>query len=74
MSWNYRILERRDQNGDRIYAIHEVYYNDKNKPVAASITPSLIIGNSVADLLIECFNFSKAFLRPVLNWEDISKQ
>ena len=28
MSWNYRILGHKKQNGDYYYSLHEVYYTD----------------------------------------------
>lgn len=30
MHWNYRVIERKDVDGNYTYGIHEVYYKDKD--------------------------------------------
>ena len=34
MSWNYRILRHSPKGKALYYGLHEVYYDDKNKPFA----------------------------------------
>jgi len=28
MSWNYRVMKKRNEDGASTYGVHEVYYND----------------------------------------------
>lgn len=44
MGWNYRLLKYNDDE----YGLHEVYYDDKNKPVSCTKDP-LFVCNSYKD-------------------------
>ena len=72
--WNYRIVKRVcDSLGvkEDVYAIHEVYYNNKSKPVAVTTNPCHIQGETVEDLKDDLKFYRQAFDKPVLNFEDI---
>ena len=66
MTWNYRVIRRENENGDRTYQIHEVYYDEAGRIelwTADAVEPS---GESLAELREDCLYFLQAFRQPVL--------
>ena len=69
MSWNYRIIESKE-DGEIIRQIHEVFYDDDGNPEMHGINPAIIIWNEDEEggAILEMMN--KAFDLPVLTEED----
>lgn len=65
--WNFRVM-RNDIDEENYYSIHEVYYNENNKPIAHSPVETPLYGESKKDLL-KVFNMmQKALKKPVLEY------
>jgi len=69
MSWNYRII-RKENNGEHIYAIHEVYYKKNGKLHLVSVAPDYPHGETVDELKEDFEHYRQALDKPVLNYED----
>lgn len=72
MSWNYRIVRTRfkTEPASYRYAVHEVYYNDKNEPNAMTNNPTFPLGETITGFLMDFEAYASAFKRPVLVYED----
>lgn len=66
MVWNYRIIEH-----DRMFYIHEVYYNDNGDITAISEDPMHPHGETLEELKNDLEYFRQAFIRPILKKEKI---
>jgi len=67
MSWNYRIIKKREPLIDGFsYSIREVYYDDNDKPALYDAEPEPFVGEDIEDLLWCYKEIGKAFGRPVL--------
>jgi hypothetical protein len=65
--WNYRVLEAEDGT----LGIHEVYYDEHAQPEYCTVDPVDLGGwTSVMDLVGTIEYIQKAFLKPILNYED----
>ena len=53
MTWNYRIVKRKDSTGEYFFAVHEAYYNKNNKISSITEEPIKIIGNDVEEIFSE---------------------
>jgi hypothetical protein len=65
MTWNYRIIRHPDENGAKVFGIHEVYY--KSKKIESRTQRAIIVGDSVTDLKEVLKLIAGAFKVPVLN-------
>lgn len=68
MSWNYRVVRHVDK-GERWYAIHEVYYNDKALIYAISKDPVYPHGTSPSELRKDMALMQKALDRPPIAYD-----
>lgn len=71
MTWNYRVIRHEDENGDCVYRIHEVYYDDAGNIKSWTedvVKPS---GESPGELRENCLYFLRAFRQPVLIEKEI---
>lgn len=50
MTWNFRIIEH-DLGSTAYFAIHEVYYDDKDRITHWTIEPINIVGESKSDVM-----------------------
>jgi hypothetical protein len=64
--WNYRVIEH-----EKMFYIHEVYYNDKGEITAISENPMHPCGESLDELKSDMEYFLQALNRPVLKKEEI---
>lgn len=74
MSWNYRIVKRKYDNGEKTFAIHEVYYDKKGKIKMWSADPIYVYGGSFKELEKDLDAYIKAFDRPILSYRKLQKK
>ncbi len=69
MTWNYRIMKRKDEIGEYEFGIYEVYY-DENGNVSCWTEKSLIPTNTTAeDLFQDMTIMMEAFKKSTLNYD-----
>jgi hypothetical protein len=68
MPWNYRLVRRVFDTEEQV-GVHEVYYTD-GKPTSITVNPIGIVGETEKEVKDILEKIKKAFLKPVLNWED----
>jgi len=75
MSWNYRIIRHPDASEVHgcCYAIHEVFYDDKDNPTSMTENPVGVVSSTVYGLSEVLDMMRKASTLPVLNVEDFKK-
>ena len=66
MFWNYRVIEN-----DKMFYIHEVYYNDNGDITAISEDPMRPHGETLEELENDMKYFLEALHRPMLRKEKI---
>lgn len=66
MSWNYRVIKSIEENGEAVFAIHEVYYDQNHIPHSCTVDPIALQAESLEDLKLELEQIKKAFENPVL--------
>jgi hypothetical protein len=50
MTWSYRIVKRRGQEGPEAYAVYEVYYNDQGDITSMTTAPTFPAGETPDEL------------------------
>jgi hypothetical protein len=70
MTWEYRVVKKIDRFGRISYSIHEVYYED-DTIVTITETPSLPIGESEEELLLDLNLMLRALKKPTIVYDDI---
>lgn len=73
MSWNHRVIKHKDKKHGDWFAIHEVFYDDKDIPIACTENPIQIIQEKVDDLEWEIELIKKATDKPVLDYSYFEK-
>jgi len=73
MTWNYRVIKRKDVDGNYIYGIHEVYY-EENAIDYWTVDSIKLEANSYEDLNNIKGLYMLAFDAPVLNEEELQKE
>jgi len=73
MSWNYRVVIKRDDSNNEHYGIHEVYYDDEGRSCDCTTTPCDPYGDTLQDLKDSVVQMLGAFLEPTLEYDDIGK-
>ena len=59
MSWNHRVIHS-VINGEDIYQIHEVFYDDEGKPVSCTVEGVSPLGETKRELIEDMGRFSRA--------------
>ena len=77
MSWDYRVVHRREVfpgviGAEDVYAIHEVFYNDQNRPNGVSASPAPVQAGTLAGLNEVRMLMAIACQKPVLEWDEIA--
>lgn len=74
--WNHRVVKKThpdylDENGDPqvTFGVHEVYYDDNNKPEICTVDPVEVTGNTWDEAYEEAFRFMRAFGKPTLDYD-----
>ena len=70
MSWNYRVIEKKDGTGTT-FAIHEVYYDEEGSPYLCTINAVAPMGETLEDLRADVKFYNTALEKPVLDYETI---
>lgn len=74
-TWNYRIMVRIDkQTGEKIYAIHEVYYDQEGNPESCTENPVSPMGETADELRDDLIHYNQALAKPVLRHEDLKPE
>ena len=75
MSWNYRVIHRKDQatSNEDVYAIHEVYYKG-DKPRAMTENPVSPIGENIEELCEDLKCYMAALDKPILEADMFKKE
>ena len=68
MTWNYRVFAI-DYGEEVEYGIYEVYYDNKDNPIARTENPIGCVGSDMRDLAYSFKYMSLAFTKPVLTDE-----
>jgi len=72
--WNHRIVKRKEKGLDGkdewFYGIHEVYYDENDKPYMLTKEPIDITGETEEDLKLGYKQMERAFDLPVLDYDD----
>jgi hypothetical protein len=76
MSWEYRVIHRCETlpgtvGVESVYAIHEVYYDEKGRPKMVSEDASPLQAESLQALNETRLLMTVACQKPVLEWHDI---
>ena len=66
--WNHRVVRHSPEEGDIYYGIHEVYYDDEGNVLFLTESPVEVWGEDVDDLIKGYTNMSKAFDKPVIDF------
>lgn len=75
MTWNCRVMVRTDkQTGEKIYAIHEVYYDQDGNPESCTENPVSPMGETVDELRGDLSHYQEALAKPVLRYEDLKPE
>lgn len=73
MTWNYRVLQTAQQDGEPWYQIHKVFYKN-NVPNASTETKVGVVGESKEDLLWVLDRMREAIEKPALVWDESAGQ
>ncbi len=66
MHWNHRVVNLASVNdGEDFFEVKEVYYNEKNEPVAYA--DASVCGSNMEELQVEVERFAKALTQPILD-------
>lgn len=72
-SWNYRVLRhtsmRSDGSAEVYFAVHEVYYDEKNRAVSCTENPSFVYGETPEELRRDLDRMAGAFKLPTLDYD-----
>lgn len=69
VTWNHRVIVRKDGRDQQYYGIHEVYYKKNNKPDMATENAVGVIGDSIPELRETLERMLRALDTPVLRWK-----
>lgn len=73
MTWNYRILERVEEEGTVTQGLYEVYYDD-GEPVFCTKDPVGILWDKGENFLVLRNQLMRAFEEPVLHYDDFNNK
>ncbi len=71
MSWDYRVVIKRDDSNNKNYGIHEVYYNEAGLTDYCTDTPCDPYGETLEELKENLIQMMGAFLEPIIEYDDI---
>ncbi len=74
MSWNYRVTRMKDETGDYVYGIREVYYRDADGSISGwSVKEMPLVEGSLGELAQAHTLMGGAFDAPVIDVTDEDK-
>lgn len=71
MTWNHRLIRRKDGRGQDYYGIYEVYYDERGRIYACTQDPVAVVGESPDGASELHAMMIEAFVRPILDYDDI---
>ena len=79
MTWNYRVVHRKykgrnPEYDEDIYQIHEIYYDENGRAIAASVEAVPAYANDMEGLKWVLEKFSEAYKSEVLEWDSIPEK
>ena len=74
MTWNHRVVRRRDADGTYVFGIHEAYYDAHGRCYAVTAESVAPIGSTPEELNGELMLMKSAAKRPVLCYEDVPER
>ncbi len=67
MTWNYRVIAQKNEVGELIYGVHEVYYDEENHQISYwSANPIVLEADSYETLKAMKDRYLLAYAKPVL--------
>ena len=66
MDWNYRLIEHDQLDGDPIWAVHEVFYEDDGTPIGCTDEAIEIMGDSESKAFDSYRMMEEAFRKDTL--------
>lgn len=73
-TWNYRMIEHKNQDGSSWFAIHEVYYDDDGNPKYCTEGPCSANGEDTESLITDMQYMMLALNKPVLLYSDFKSE
>jgi hypothetical protein len=70
VSWNHRVLRRKEGEG-YTYAIHEVYYDPDGNVAACTENPVAPYGESLDELIEDVESYRRALNLPVIDYDTV---
>lgn len=67
MSWNHRVIKK-TVDGEEMFTIHEVYYDDQGNPESVTKNPVPAFGNNVEELSHNLIHMLSALTKPILDY------
>lgn len=71
MSWNYRVISTKSEDGEDILVVSEVYYNSKGEIKAVSEDPVYLAEENINTLKEVLKKIHDAFEKEVLVYDEI---
>ena len=65
-TWNYRLMLD-ELNGEKIFSLNDVYYDDGETPSDYTKMPETMISNDTEELIFKIEGFLRAFEEPILS-------
>lgn len=73
MSWNHRVLAHKDGK-NWFFQIHEVYYNEKGKPISYTANGVSVGGETVKDINWVLDKMKECTNKPILSAHNFPKE
>lgn len=70
MTWNHRVVRRIFPDGEILFGIHEVFYNDDGQPDMVTDDAVRVLGDDIDDLEQTLKWMRKALGQPILEYSD----
>jgi len=70
MTWNHRVV-RKVYEGEALFGIHEVFYDDDGIPHAVTVDPVGVVDETLEELAQTLEWMRKALGKPTLEYDDI---
>jgi hypothetical protein len=70
MSWNYRVMKRKNDSGEYDFGIYEVYYDDNGEIISSTVNSMTPVCPSEEDLAYELTLMQEAFKKETLIYKE----
>ncbi len=69
MTWNYRIMKKKNSAGEFEFGIHEVYYDEEGKMSSCTLKSLTPVCSTAEDLKFEMLRMMDAFDNDTLDYK-----